>query len=143
MAGGAIGGFSRTVLMNTIFGSPFKMESIKKDEETYNVNNALYRSGGIASLITQKGMGITLGKNIYTHGKNMKTILHENMHIRQQENITITYTNWEFIETKDSYSGGWAQFYGDVLPYYLNYDRIKTGFYSYYGYNNPLSLWNY
>jgi len=121
MIGGALGGFSRTALMNAIFGSPFVPEGIE-------TKNALCRSGGIANLITQKEEGITLGKNIYTHDKNDKTLRHESMHIRQQEKISITYyldkeKNYQFMDT---FSGGWAQFYGDILRYYLTHGMVNN-----------------
>lgn len=103
MLGGAIGGMSRSIIMNMLFGAPYQVEN------TYGVEG-LYRSGGIADFIDKliEGAGITLGRNIHVRSdldahKLEHTKYHENYHIQQQNQI------------------GWANFYGRTLYEYMRY----------------------
>ena len=103
MLGGAIGGMSRSIIMNMLFGAPYQVGN------TYGVEG-LYRSGGIADFIDKliEGAGITLGRNIHVQSdldahKLEHTKYHENYHIQQQNQI------------------GWANFYGRTLYEYMRY----------------------
>ena len=95
--GGAVSGISRTLAMDIIFGTPYKVD------KSYGVEG-LYRSGGISALLNI-GQGMTLGKNMYVkHNDNVEdTRYHENYHIQQQN------------------SEGWARFYGRTALQYLRY----------------------
>ncbi len=103
MLGGAIGGMSRSIIMNMLFGAPYQVGN------TYGVEG-LYRSGGAADFIDKliKGAGITLGRNIHVRSDLDADMLehtkyHENYHIQQQNQI------------------GWANFYGRTLYEYMKY----------------------
>lgn len=61
--GGAISGGSRSILMNAIFGTPYKPEEI-----TYEADG-LFRRGGLAGLISGSGDGMTVGRNLYTNSE--------------------------------------------------------------------------
>lgn len=96
LVGGAIGGASRTLAMNIIMGSPFYTDN------KYGTKG-LYRSGGLASLLTKYGNGLTLGQNMYIDSRNDQNALyHENYHIQQQ------------------YEKGWAGFYGIIAMQYAS-----------------------
>ena len=100
--GGAISGGSRSVLMNTIFGAPYKKpEGIKYEAD------GLFRGGGLAGLISGSGNGMTVGRNLYTNGSVNRDFtadaarLHEMCHLLQQNEL------------------GFAKFYGKVLIDYI------------------------
>ena len=105
--GGAISGGSRSILMNTIFGAPYKPEGIKYEAD------GLFRGGGLAGLISGSGNGMTVGRNLYTNGSVNRdftadaTRLHEMYHLMQQNKL------------------GFAKFYGQLLIEY-----IFDGYYS-------------
>ena len=106
--GGAISGGSRSILMNAIFGAPYKKpEGIKYEAD------GLFRGGGLAGLISGSGDGMTVGRNLYTNGSVNRdftadaTRLHEMYHLMQQNKL------------------GFAKFYGQLLIEY-----IFDGYYS-------------
>lgn len=106
--GGAISGGSRSILMNAIFGAPYKKpEGIKYEAD------GLFRGGGLAGLISGSGGGMTVGRNLYTNGPVNRdftadaTRLHEMYHLMQQNKL------------------GFAKFYGQLLIEY-----IFDGYYS-------------
>ena len=105
--GGAISGGSRSILMNAIFGAPYKPEGIKSEAD------GLFRGGGLAGLISGSGDGVTVGRNLYTNGSVNRdftadaTRLHEMYHLMQQNKL------------------GFAKFYGQLLIEY-----IFDGYYS-------------
>ena len=105
--GGAISGGSRSILMNAIFGAPYKPEGIKYEAD------GLFRGGGLAGLISGSGDGVTVGRNLYTNGSVNRdftadaTRLHEMYHLMQQNKL------------------GFAKFYGQLLIEY-----IFDGYYS-------------
>ena len=106
--GGAISGGSRSILMNAIFGAPYKKpEGIKYEAD------GLFRGGGLAGLISGSGGGMTVGRNLYTNGSVNRdftadaTRLHEMYHLMQQNKL------------------GFAKFYGQLLIEY-----IFDGYYS-------------
>ena len=120
MLGGAIGGMSRSIIMNMLFGAPYQVGN------TYGVDG-LYRSGGIADFIDKliKGAGITLGRNIHVRSDLDADMLehtkyHENYHIQQQNQI------------------GWANFYGRTLYEYMRYG--VNGMTSVYGVEGTLEF---
>ena len=99
--GGAISGGSRSILMNAIFGAPYKPEEIKYEAD------GLFRGGGLASLISGSGDGMTVGRNLYTNSeiKSNETYdgvrFHETRHLLQQNEL------------------GFAKFYGEILKEYI------------------------
>lgn len=100
--GGAISGGSRSILMNAIFGAPYKKpEGIKYEAD------GLFRGGGLAGLISGSGNGMTVGRNLYTNvgigvnKYNEQTRFHEMCHLLQQNEL------------------GFAKFYGKVLIDYI------------------------
>lgn len=105
--GGAISGGSRSILMNAIFGAPYKPEEVKYEAD------GLFRKGGLAGLISGSGNGMTVGRNLYTNGSVNRdftadaTRLHEMYHLMQQNKL------------------GFAKFYGQLLIEY-----IFDGYYS-------------
>ena len=118
MLGGAIGGMSRSIIMNMLFGAPYQVGN------TYGVEG-LYRSGGIADFIDKliDGVGITLGRNIHVRSdlnanKLEEAKYHENYHIQQQNQI------------------GWANFYGRTLYEYMRHG--VNGMTSVYGVEGTL-----
>lgn len=118
MLGGAIGGMSRSIIMNMLFGAPYQVGN------TYGVEG-LYRSGGIADFIDKliDGAGITLGRNIHVRSdlnanKLEEAKYHENYHIQQQNQI------------------GWANFYGRTLYEYMRHG--VNGMTSVYGVEGTL-----
>lgn len=95
--GGAISGASRTVAMDIVFGFPY-----------YYTDNLGFsgsiRSGGIASLLTLDGNGITLGRMSFVNSINDdRTVYHEAFHQAQIN------------------QNGWANFYGQIIWEYIKY----------------------
>lgn len=102
MAGGAMGGAGRSILMNLAFGAPYKAKAIFKDENGEKEIPALQRDGGILNIWGD----ITIGRNANSvNGLHRK---HESIHVLQQEQI------------------GWATFYGRTISEYIS-AFIKTG----------------
>ena len=66
-AGGAISGFARTAIHNTILGAPYQPLNDKNEPVSYG-DEGLYRKGGIAGMLGI-GYGLTLGKHVYTYEK--------------------------------------------------------------------------
>ena len=99
--GGAMSGGSRSILMNAIFGAPYKPEGVKYEA------NGLFRGGGLAGLISGSGDGMTVGRNLYTNSeiKSNETYdgvrFHETRHLMQQNEL------------------GFAKFYGEILKEYI------------------------
>lgn len=100
--GGAISGGSRSILMNAIFGAPYKKpEGIKYEAD------GLFRGGGLAGLISGTGNGVTIGRNLYTNSEitSNETYdgvrFHETRHLLQQNEL------------------GFAKFYGEILKEYI------------------------
>ena len=117
--GGAISGFSRSLFMNAIFGAQYDSSA-----------KGYYRQGGLADFALKayqfikygnlniKGYGLTLGNHMYIPTGDEKTMMHESMHIEQQE------------------SYGWATFYAlDLFEY------AKYGFHGAYHHKGSLE-WN-
>lgn len=93
--GGAVSGASRTIAMNLIFGAPYRPQ-VELEHE------GLYRSGGLASLLSADGNGLTMGRNVYVNSKyNDNTEFHENYHIYQQNTM------------------GWSEFYVNIFTQYI------------------------
>lgn len=112
--GGAISGFSRSVLSNVILGSPIK----------YNGNfigGTTFRKGGLSELIRKSyrdssPAGFTLGQHSFIHegyGKEyskewfIELLYHEDYHAFQQRSM------------------GVSSFYGKILLQYIK-DNVKT-----------------
>lgn len=99
--GGAMSGGSRSILMNAIFGAPYKPEGVKYEAD------GLFRRGGLAGLISGTGDGMTVGRNLYTNvgigvnKYNEQTRFHEMCHLLQQNEL------------------GFAKFYGEILKEYI------------------------
>ena len=99
--GGAISDGSRSILMNAIFGAPYKPEEVKYEAD------GLFRKGGLAGLISGSGNGMTVGRNLYTNSeiKSNETYdgvrFHETRHLMQQNEL------------------GFAKFYGEILKEYI------------------------
>lgn len=99
--GGAISGGSRSILMNAIFGAPYKPEEIDYKAD------GLFRGGGLADLISGTGNGVTIGRNLYTNSEitSNETYdgvrFHETRHLLQQNEL------------------GFAKFYGEILKEYI------------------------
>lgn len=99
--GGAISGGSRSILMNAIFGAPYKPEEIDYKAD------GLFRGGGLADLISGTGNGVTIGRNLYTNSEitSNETYdgvrFHEIRHLLQQNEL------------------GFAKFYGEILKEYI------------------------
>lgn len=102
--GGAINGLSRTLVMDAIFGLPYKTDKSYGDE-------GLYRKGGLSTLLMGGG-GLTLGRNMYVNPKRQEDAnrYHENYHVQQQNNM------------------GWANFYGRTAIEYIHYGLGKVYF---------------
>lgn len=101
VVGGALSGGARTIAMNAIFGAPYIPTCAKYDY-------GIFRSGGISSLFTKKGDGLTLGKNMYVGVRDdLETEYHESRHIEQQLGF--------------GYDNGWAGFYGSLMIEYIKY----------------------
>ncbi len=108
--GGAISGFSRSVLHNSIMGAPYKDSSCDAD--------GVYRKGGVAGWVMNKlemkGAGITLGRQIFTiEDENdqisiLNTRYHENYHLLQIKAL------------------GLAHFYGRTISEYIKYGLPKV-----------------
>lgn len=97
MAGGALSGASRSLLMNIGFGAPIKATSYYVDDNGNETKiNSLLRSGGIINKILDGD--VSLGKYAISQGTNNRQ--HETMHVYQQNQI------------------GWANFYGRTLIEY-------------------------
>ena len=112
-AGGAISGFARTAIHNTIFGAQYQPLNDKNEPVSYGAKG-VYRKGGIAGMLGI-GYGLTLGKHVYTYEKKLEpdkiTTLrfHENYHVQQINDM------------------GLAKFYGTLFIEYMKY-----GFYGSY-----------
>ena len=97
VAGGAISGFSRSLVMNSVFGAPFR-------PMLQTTGSGVFRTGGISSLINM-GRGLTLGGHMWiVENRDNETMYHESCHGLQQLN-----------------NDGWASFYLRVLSEYLKY----------------------
>ena len=93
--GGAISGFSRSVLNNIVMGAPYT-------DATVEGQKVLFRTGGLfqaLSIFHQKS-GITLGANAQVKDKDIDTQNHELYH---------------FIQEQSKEYGGWSGFYGSYF----------------------------
>ena len=106
-AGGAISGFARTAIHNTILGAPYQPLNDKNEPVSYG-DEGLYRKGGIAGMLGI-GYGLTLGKHVYTYEKELEPDeiqnlrFHENYHIQQINDM------------------GLVKFYGTIIIEYMKY----------------------
>lgn len=77
--GGAIGGLSKTLVINAILGTPYKFEGTK--------SHGTHRSGGIVGILQNYfgvfGEGVTIGKNAYVKNHDRRVSYHEDFHIQQ------------------------------------------------------------
>ena len=100
--GGAISGFSRTVALNALLGSPYKTHP------AYDKSSGIIRKGGVFGLYANsikngENMGVTLGRNSYSVDGNLYTSAHESYHRSDIEMM------------------GWAAFYERILSEYIRY----------------------
>ncbi len=100
--GGALSGFSRTVALNALLGSPYKTHP------AYDKSSGIIRKGGVFGLYANsikngEIMGITIGRNSYSVDGNLYTSAHESYHLSDIERM------------------GWAVFYSRIIYEYLRY----------------------
>ncbi|MBR4644315.1 MAG: RHS repeat-associated core domain-containing protein [Bacteroidaceae bacterium] len=108
--GGAISGFSRTVLVNAIFGAAYQPLDENNEPISYGVEG-VYRKGGITGFVmntlNRGGDGVTLGRHVFSveKGESIESIhdtrAHENKHLQQIEFY------------------GVARFYGSICRQYV------------------------
>ena len=93
--GGAVSGFSRSLLNNIIMGAPYASTKIKGQK-------VIFRTGGLFQLLSvfHKKTGITLGSNANVKNKDIDIQNHEQYH---------------FIQEQSKEYGGWSGFYGSYF----------------------------
>jgi RHS repeat-associated protein len=133
MIGGAVGGFSSSLILNAAYGTPIEIENcevqnvienydIKELKEVLNntLNKPIFRSGdGFIRYIIPETLGQVFGTNIYLKAGNKataSTIFHELIHLYQQNR------------------DGWATMMGGAIyeqsrEYFTGWDAYKNGIY--------------
>ena len=101
IVGNTISAVGRTLAVDAILGSPHILE-IEEGKK------AMFRTGGLSSLFSGKGSGLTLGRMAYVQSLNNSTKYHE------------------FYHMQDINRMGWANFYARTLHEYFKYGFPKV-----------------